>query len=117
MHRRLLTLALFTLSATAARADDPDPTARAALDVLKKYCHRCHGQDGSNEGQMNFILDPKALVEHKLIVPGDAAKSKLYKKAAEGEMPPEGETPRPGADELAKIKEWINSLRAEQPAP
>jgi cytochrome c553 len=115
MHCRLLTLALFTLSATAARANDADPAARPALDVLKKYCYRCHGQDGSNEGQMNFILDPKALVEHKLIVPGDAAKSKLYKKAAEGEMPPEGETPRPSADDLAKIKEWINALRAEKP--
>ena len=114
MHRRLLTLALFTSCATATRADDP--AARPALDVLKMYCHRCHGQDGSNEGQMNFILDPKALVEHKLIVPGDAAKSKLYKKAAQGEMPPEGETPRPGADDLAKLKEWINALRAEKPA-
>jgi cytochrome c553 len=115
MHRLALTLVLMPLCATAARADDPDPTARAALDVLKKYCHRCHGQDGSNEGQMNFILDAKALVEHMLIVPGDAAKSKLYKKAAEGEMPPEGETPRPSADDLAKIKEWINALRIEKP--
>ena len=92
---------------------DADPAQRRALAVLEKYCHRCHGKDGSNEGQMGYVLDPKALVENKVIVPGDAAKSKLSKRAAEGEMPPEGETPRPDKPDIDALKEWINGLKKE----
>src|SRR5579871_5772023 len=63
--------------ASAGAADEPDPPAlaRQALDVLKANCHRCHGQDGANEGGFNYVLDAARLVARKKVLPGDPAKS------------------------------------------
>src|SRR5439155_25363383 len=43
------------------------------------------------------------------VIPGDAAKSRLFKKVQSGEMPPEDEKPRPTADEIATLKAWIDA--------
>lgn len=43
------------------------------------------------------------------MIPGDAAKSLLFKKIQSGEMPPEDEKPRPSAEEIAALKAWIDS--------
>src|SRR5437879_4807288 len=85
----LLAAALWLGGATAGplSAADADPKlVQQAFDILKKCCSRCHGPEGSNEGGMNYILDTKTLIAKKKIVPGDPAKSKLYKKIVEGEM-------------------------------
>jgi tetratricopeptide (TPR) repeat protein/mono/diheme cytochrome c family protein len=99
--------------ASAAAADEPDRVAlaRQALDVLKANCHRCHGQDGANEGGFNYVLDAAKLVARKKVVPGDAAKSKLYRRlvSADDPMPPEDEKVRPGKDDVALIKRWIDA--------
>jgi serine/threonine-protein kinase len=118
MNRRFAALVLAALvgpaALTSARAADPDPKLAAqARGVLKKYCAGCHGPDGTNEGGMNYILDVKKLQEKKKLVPGDPAKSKLYKKVASGEMPPEEEKVRPGKEDVALLERWI---RAGAPA-
>ena len=76
------------------RAADADPAALSAkaLAVLNANCHRCHGQDGTAEGGMNFILDPAKLVARKKIVPGQPDQSPLFKRVSAGKMPPSGET-------------------------
>ena len=91
------------LGAGPLRAADADQAAVAAkaLAVLNANCHRCHGQDGSAEGGMNFILDPAKLVARKKIVPGQPDQSLLFKRLSTGKMPPAGETPRPAEADIA----------------
>ncbi len=104
-----LWLPLLFLGAGSLRAAETDSSALAvkALAVLNANCRRCHGQDGTAEGGMNFILDPAKLVARKKIVPGQPDQSLLYKRLSTGKMPPAGETPRPSEADVAVVKQWI----------
>ncbi len=75
--------------------------------VLKTDCYRWHGQDGSLEGGMSYILDREKLVARKKIVPGKPDESPVYKRASAGKMPPEGQNPRPGEEDIRVLKQWI----------
>ncbi len=105
-----LPLFLSLLAVPGAGPDGAD-LARQAHTVLKAHCYRCHGQDGTVEGGLNFVLDFKALVGRKKVVPGDAAKSKLYKRLvdADNPMPPEDEKVRPTKEEIALVKAWVDA--------
>jgi formylglycine-generating enzyme required for sulfatase activity len=90
------------------------PPAPSALDlavrveqILRASCHRCHGQDGNVEGGFNYVLDRHQLVARRMIVPGEPEKSRLLRRVHRGEMPPEGEIPRPAKDEIALVRRWI----------
>jgi WD40 repeat protein/mono/diheme cytochrome c family protein len=113
-----LLLAGGVLGSGPLRAADADQTALAAkaVAVFNANCHRCHGQDGTAEGGMNFILDPAKLVSRKKVVPGQPDQSPLYKRISTGKMPPAGETPRPSEADIAIVKQWIE-LGAPPPAP
>src|ERR1700676_198323 len=106
------------LGGGSSRAADADPAALStnALAVLNTNCHRCHGQDGTAEGGMNFILDPAKLVARKKIVAGQPEQSPLYKRVSTGKMPPSGEQPRPSAEDVALIRQWIEA-GAPPPTP
>src|SRR5260370_670034 len=106
------------LGSGSLRAADGDKSALAAkaVGVLVTNCHRCHGQDGTAEGGMNFILDPGNLVARKKIVRGQPDQSLLFKRLPTEKMPPAGETPRPSESDIALIKHWIE-LGAPAPAP
>jgi WD40 repeat protein len=98
----------------AHSAAPPRQTTGAGMPVrvrqiLIQYCHRCHGQNGSVEGGMNYILDREMLVARRKVLPGAADRSPLYRKVAAGRMPPAGEKPRPGPAELVLLKRWINA--------
>jgi WD40 repeat protein/mono/diheme cytochrome c family protein len=110
VQRAAFVTALFTASyfpCYSKGAEDADLAAKA-LNVLKTHCYRCHGKDGSLEGGMSFVLDRDRLVNRKKIVPGDAAKSPLYKRVASGKMPPPEETTRPSKEEVAILQQWID---------
>src|ERR1044072_6199787 len=108
MRTALLTpLALLALAAPARAADDPKQLAQQAQTVLKTHCYRCHGQDGSVEGAMNYVTDLTKLVARKKVVPSDLKGSRLYRRVDEGTMPPPDEHPRPSAAEIAVLKKWI----------
>src|SRR5436309_7876585 len=94
---------LLSFAVTPAHAADPAELARAALAVLRDNCYRCHGQDGNREGGLGAVLDTTVLRERKLIVPGDAEQSKLYKRVAKGLMPPADESPRPTPADVAAL--------------
>ena len=94
---RAVVLAFLVVAPLSLRAAAPPAPIAPAGDlnvraqaILRKACHRCHGEDGSVEGGMNYVLDFKTLVVRKKIVPGDAATSKLYKRltSADNPMPP-----------------------------
>jgi tetratricopeptide (TPR) repeat protein len=97
----------------AARAVEPEATSLAARarEVLATHCYRCHGKDGANEGGFNYVLDRSRLVQRKKIVPGAPDRSKLYRRltSPDDPMPPEDEKSRPGPDEVAVIKRWIEA--------
>jgi WD40 repeat protein/mono/diheme cytochrome c family protein len=100
----------------AALAVGPGPAADKAADlasraqtILKANCHRCHGQNGSLEGGFNYVLDRDKLVARKKVWPGQAEQSPLFKRIAGGKMPPAGEAPRPSADDVAVLKQWIEA--------
>src|SRR5215213_9502268 len=110
MRTALLTpLALLALASPARAADDPKQLARQAQTVLKTHCYRCHGQDGSIEGSMNYVTDLAKLVARKKVVPNDLKGSRLYRRVDEGTMPPPDEQPRPSAAEIAVLKKWIEA--------
>jgi serine/threonine-protein kinase len=90
--------------AEAPRAQDANAKlAQQAYGVLEKYCYRCHGQNGANEGGFGYALDFAKLREKK-IKAGNPNGSRLYKRAAD-DMPPEG--PRPAEAELKILEQWI----------
>jgi WD40 repeat protein/mono/diheme cytochrome c family protein len=90
------------------RPADPD-LARKARRVFEANCHRCHGQDGAVEGGMNYVTDLGKLVARKKVVPGNPDGSRLFRRVDDGSMPPEGETPRPSAEDVAVLKKWIEA--------
>jgi mono/diheme cytochrome c family protein len=91
-----------------AAPSPPDLSARAA-SVLRKNCTTCHGdvkQGGLDLRNMSALL--KGGGRGPALVPGDAAKSLLYRVVAhqaEPHMPPGGKLP-PG--DIAAIKAWID---------
>ncbi len=93
--------------------EDKAALSKQAQEILKTNCYHCHGQDGTVEGGMNFILDVKTLIARKKVIPGNSTKSKLIQRIVLGEMPPEEEKQRPSDKELAILKQWIQSGAAD----
>jgi len=93
-------------------ASAPQPVAGAVLaavdfDVTVKpffatYCIRCHGPTRQSS---RVRFDTKAGILARLTV-GNASRSAFYQAVNNGNMPPEGQ-PRPSAEELVQIKQWI----------
>jgi WD40 repeat protein/mono/diheme cytochrome c family protein len=115
----LLSLGLFTTVQPSLTAAEPEAKelASKAREVLSVHCYRCHGQDGAVEGGFNFILDARSLVARNKVVPGNAAKSKLFRRIHDGEMPPEEEKTRPSEAEVALLKKWIEAGAPDFSAP
>jgi hypothetical protein len=86
---------------------EKEELARQVRDKLAMYCYRCHGENGAVEGGFNYLMDRDQLVAHKKIRPEQPEKSRLLRRVAEGEMPPEGEKPRPGPEDIALLQRWI----------
>jgi hypothetical protein len=102
-----MSLLLFGCLTLIPAAPDGDP-ARVEK-ILQTHCHRCHGQDGTSEGGFGYALNRERLVATKKIVPGDPGKSAIIARMSNpaDPMPPEGESPRPSAEDIAEVKKWI----------
>src|SRR5262249_54495594 len=103
MKCAILSVAVIGVSLGRAAAAPPEELARKARDVFATHCHRCHGKEGTNEGGFNYVLDRQRLVQRRKIVPGDPAKSRLFRRlsSADDPMPPAEEKERPGAADVA----------------
>jgi formylglycine-generating enzyme required for sulfatase activity len=96
--------------AAPAVKDKATELAQKARRILRANCYRCHGQDGNVEGGFNFVLDRRQLVARRgMVVPGNPAKSRLFRRVRDGEMPPEEEKTRPTEDDAATLKAWIEA--------
>src|SRR5262245_65710627 len=71
---------LLVAPATAPAQSSPQELADKAHNVFKAHCYRCHGQNGANEGGLNYIVDLQQLVNRRKVVPGEPAKSRLLKR-------------------------------------
>ena len=98
----LLLIYCFT-SVTSAQ----DDTTLKVREILVSRCYYCHGEDGTAEGGLNYILDYERLLTTKQIVPKEPSKSGLYRKILLDDMPKDDE-PLSG-DEKQLIKDWINA--------
>src|SRR5262245_32082309 len=64
-------------SSAAAGAQASGDLPDKARAVFKAYCYRCHGQNGANEGGVNYILDLKQIVGRRKVVAGQSARPQL----------------------------------------
>jgi mono/diheme cytochrome c family protein len=100
--------AVFAWVLVVAPGRTADPTlAATARVVLKTHCGRCHGTDSPGKGGFNFVLDRERLVARNKVVPGDADRSALYQRMAEGEMPPAEVKNRPTSGDIVAVRQWI----------
>jgi mono/diheme cytochrome c family protein len=97
---------LLFFCASRIPAHDGELAAQAQI-VLKTHCHRCHGQDGSDKGGFNYVLDRDKLLARNKVVPGKPAESLLYQRVLAGEMPPAEQQVRPAKDDLRVLEQWI----------
>lgn len=145
----LMSSAAFTLPVTAASAQSSepaaaevtpvkapsDPLAKAAFDVLRKHCARCH-QAGELEGRdkvaSNFgnVLNMEDMAnDTRFVLAGNPDASELIKRTADpvrADMPYDvrnaeltGEDsgyPTPTEQEIAALRDWVTSLGETQTA-
>jgi WD40 repeat protein/mono/diheme cytochrome c family protein len=104
-----LVVGLLFAAMAPARADDKTDLTTSAQAVFKLHCYRCHGENGSIEGGVNYVGDLSKLVGRKKVVPGNPDASRLFRRIDEGTMPPPDEKPRPSVDEIAAIRKWIEA--------
>jgi mono/diheme cytochrome c family protein len=107
MRVLLVSVAALGFAPRLVAADDGAALAFKVRRVFEANCHRCHGRDGAVEGGMNYVTDLAKLVARKKVVPGDPDGSRLFRRVDDGSMPPEGETPRPSAEDVAVLRKWI----------
>lgn len=106
------TLVLSIITGIACANDataDNEQLANQAQQILRTNCYRCHGQNGTVEGGLSYVLDRNRLVERGKILPGKPDESPLFKRMIKGRMPPKDETPRPSANDLKIIEKWITA--------
>ena len=121
------------LEGTTTRDSCVATTAQARA-VLEENCSGCHAPPAAMGG-FNTILDfPRLVTETSstlrdpvtdepvpLVVPGDPDGSRLYRRAALGEMPPQRDAslpplPRPSIADVSILRQWIESCLPEVPA-
>lgn len=83
--------------------------ATAATSVLKRHCYSCHGESGTDEGGLNYVLNVKRLREKGKVVPGVPARSMLLARIEAKEMPPDDASSQPTEAELTTLREWITA--------
>lgn len=100
-------------SVAGAPGSDCPAVETQALAILQTHCASCHGP-GTNTAGFDYVLDPAKLESSGKLVPGNAMASPLYKRIANGEMPPPA-AQRTSDAEVATLFRWIEGCRA--PAP
>ena len=99
-----------------------EATTQQARGILSADCAGCH-EAPQNQGNFNDILefdklvialsktttDPNTGMFVRLLIPGDAAGSRIYFRMTHGEMPPSGQMPRPTLSDFSVMQQWINN--------
>jgi len=108
-HRQILLGALSALIIGGeCSATEPVDFNRDIRPILSNSCFKCHGP-GTQKGNLRLDSSERARAK-KVIVPGKPTDSHLMQRvtAPDGErMPPAGAADRLSADQIAKLKTWI----------
>jgi len=122
MKALLLSVLLGAVTAANLAAGPKGPAvggvdfSREVRPILSDKCFACHGPD-EGKRQASLRLDTKDgafadLGGYRVIVPGDAAASRLYQrishKQAIARMPPPGFDRKPSENEIETIRRWID---------
>jgi hypothetical protein len=94
------------LVADSLPAQEVRESASKVFEFLKTHCHRCHGENGSAEGGLNYVLEYDRLVETGLIDKDDLAASPVLQRVVDGEMPADDLT-KPSDSEVQRLREWF----------
>jgi hypothetical protein len=97
-------------------------TSAQVTEILTENCSRCHAPPasmGSFQSILDFpklvtlrsnsVKDPVTGVPVRMLVPGDPDASRVYRRAAGNEMPPQNATPRPTLSDISVLRTWIQS--------
>ncbi len=95
---------------------DKEQLASKTRQIFEKYCYRCHGQNGSGEGGLSYILDFTKLIAEEQVISGNAKGSYLFERLESyKDMPPrryrgkDYTGPRPNKEEIELVRLWINA--------
>jgi mono/diheme cytochrome c family protein len=102
------------VAAAGSPGEDCSGAEAQALALLQTHCASCHGP-GTNTAGFDYVLDAQKLESTGKIVRGDALNSPLYKRMANGDMPPAAIPQRPSAQDMAVIFRWIENCGTVQP--
>jgi hypothetical protein len=81
--------------------------AEQAYAILRNHCYRCHGENGSAKGGMNYVLDRERLIQSGKVVAGRPDASPLLEAIKERRMPPPGSPPLPDENSIRTLEAWI----------
>lgn len=114
----LLALPLLFCSTSPVHADESSSLKRrekgnlaiGARAILNKYCIECHRGDAGSRGTI-AVLNHATLVNRPpdlvpFVLGKNAEKSQIIQFIEDGSMPP-GNRPRPTAEEIITLKNWI----------
>jgi serine/threonine-protein kinase len=80
--------------------------------ILEVNCGRCH--EGTNYGDMDYILDLEELVKNNKVVPGNKEDSQLFVRMQQQSMPPAFErVQRPTFGQIDQVGQFIDELDPE----
>ena len=90
--------------------------SREVRPILSDKCFNCHGPDeGQRQGKLRLDTKEGAFADrggYQVIVPGDAAASRLYQRISHEQaiarMPPPSFDRKPSAQEIETIRRWID---------
>ena len=105
-------------SSPCTRADSKDDAVSFNRDIrpiLSDVCFQCHGPDAKErKADLRLDNDEQLFVErdgHRVLVPGDPAKSELFRRListdADEQMPPPKSGKKVSAAQIATIRRWI----------
>ncbi|MEM9462592.1 MAG: c-type cytochrome domain-containing protein [Myxococcota bacterium] len=89
-------------------------TEQNALAVLEASCAGCHGPSTNTAG-FGFVTDRDKLLHSEMIVKGQSADSPMFQRIADGTMPPASAPNQPSAEDIAVVREWIDSCIDDSP--
>lgn len=109
--RTSLALAALSVLALPAGAAEKVDFARDIRPILSDKCFKCHGP-GTQKAKLR-LDDRASAIKKGAVAPGKHADSTLIERilledSDEGRMPPPGTADRLTADQIAKLKKWID---------
>jgi mono/diheme cytochrome c family protein len=84
--------------------------------ILQARCSSCHTYGQGDLAGWGSVLDLSRMIDAEIVVPGNAAASRMIDRVqVRGDMPPKGD--RVPADDVAKLRAWITSLKRPVATP